>query len=346
MLMISKSKEVISEINRLNGIVDKDSEYREVFEKLTGYLVDGNDEEYINILKNFDPKVCNNLRCDAREYTENPYNKNIKLDNIISENIKYELVTVPANMLTFVEFKDSRYENSFDMAVGMGYYSENVKVPVLRENDDIWMSPTLTEIRSIQKHIDRSKGHVCTIGLGIGYFVYMTGLKDEVNTITVIEKNSKIIDIFKEYILPQFPEHIKNKIEIIQGDLFDYYNKEFLDKFDYVFIDTWKDNTDGLDNFYIPMMERMLPQGNVGFWIEQDIISPVKYLLFVSIILESRGVPLRRVVSSHGTGQTKRILMKIEKYFQTENLIISSKRILNEVLNDITLIRKILSVKL
>lgn len=344
MLMVSKSKEVLTEMKRLDDLFTKDMMYSDVFEQVMGIVCDSTeiDAKYTSLLRIYDRKIKDTLRCDASEYNDNPYNKNIKFENINNENIEYTVQKVPAHALTLVEFKDSRYGEEFGGAVGVGYYSEDVEVPILKENDNIWMSPTLTEIRSIQKHIDKSHGNVCTIGLGIGYYVYMVGLKEDVEKITVVEYNPKIIEMFREYILPQFPESVVSKVNILQGDLFHYYNEQFLKQFDYVFIDTWKDNRDGLDNYYIPLMEKMLPPDNVGFWIEQDVIDAVKQYVFMYIKLRANNLSTKHFVDAFD-GATGILVKKIDKYFSSKNVIISSKRKLLETVNGLDTIREILA---
>lgn len=71
-----------------------------------------------------------------------------------------------------------------------------------------------------------------TMGLEIGVLSYLWLLKDEVDSITVVEVNQDVIDLFEKYIRPQF--RTDKKLEIIHVDAFDYYNEEFLNQFNYM----------------------------------------------------------------------------------------------------------------
>ena len=50
--------------------------------------------------------------------------------------------------------------------------------------------------------VERAKGKVLTFGLGLGYFAYMCSLKEEVESVTVVEKDKSVIKLFNEIILP------------------------------------------------------------------------------------------------------------------------------------------------
>lgn len=54
---------------------------------------------------------------------------------------------------------------------------------------------------------------------------------------TIIEKETEIIDLFNSYILPQFAH--KDKITVIQADAFEYMSTLDDGQFDYCFADIW-----------------------------------------------------------------------------------------------------------
>ena len=74
------------------------------------------------------------------------------------------------------------------------------------------MSVTPNEVYTVQPAIDNAKGKVLTLGCGMGYFAYMASLKEEVESITIIELEQDVIDLFENSILPQFEN--KDKIYI------------------------------------------------------------------------------------------------------------------------------------
>ena len=70
----------------------------------------------------------------------------------------------------------------------------------------------------------------------------MAAEKDSVNSVTIIEKEKDVIDLFTKFILPQFPH--KEKITIVQADALDYMQQLEDGTFDYCFADIWIGNDD------------------------------------------------------------------------------------------------------
>mgnify|MGYP004628899591 FL=1 len=124
---------------------------------------------------------------------------------------------------------------------------------------------TPNEIETMSESISEAYGNVLTYGLGLGYYQYMISNKDNVKSITIIEKDQNIIDLFTKYILPQYK--YKNKIKIINEDALKYkYNNEY----DYVFVDIWHDPSDGIE-LYTKMKQLEKPNIKYSYWIEKTI---------------------------------------------------------------------------
>ena len=142
------------------------------------------------------------------------------------------------------------------------------------------MTLTPVDVDTCQNEIARAHGRVVTFGLGLGYFTYMVSEKENVESITVIEKSENVIRLFEKHILPNFSH--KKKVKIVNADAFEYAEKVMpVEKFDYAFVDTWRDASDGL-----PMYERMKkleplsPCTEFDYWIENFIISRKRALKF------------------------------------------------------------------
>ena len=117
----------------------------------------------------------------------------------------------------------------------------------------------------------KAKGKVLTYGLGLGYFPFMTSRKEEVTSVTVVERSSEVIELFKEHILPQFPN--KDKIRVICADAFDYAKAQMpAEDYDFVFADIWHDVGDGRE-LYLKMkeLEHLSPGTEYAYWLEDTI---------------------------------------------------------------------------
>jgi spermidine synthase len=130
-----------------------------------------------------------------------------------------------------------------------------------------------SEIRSMRKPVSCVSGNVITFGLGLGYYTFMVSQKNEVEHITVVERDSSIIHLFQDYILPQFPH--KEKVSIIQSDAFKYMKEQMpKEHFDYAFVDLWHDSSDGLPLYLkARKLAEDIPQTHFLYWVENTLRS-------------------------------------------------------------------------
>lgn len=124
------------------------------------------------------------------------------------------------------------------------FYSESKVSDALPQNkeDDRLIGVDPMTIFTNESHIKNTKGKVLVLGCRMGYFAYMASLRKKVESVTIIERDPSIIDIFQSAILPSF-EH-KEKIEIINADPIEYLRNVEDGKFDYCFVDLCTDLCD------------------------------------------------------------------------------------------------------
>ena len=222
----------------------------------------------------------------------------------------------------------------------LGYFDEDVYMPSLKEGKDkVWMSPAISEIDSMNDGYEAGHGNCLTLGLGIGVLPYLWLLKDEVKSVTIVEVNKDVIELFDKYIRPQFPTD--KRLKIIHGDAFEYYNEEFLNQFDYVYIDFWESTDDGLD-FYIKLMEKKVNLPNIGYWIEDSILHDVKYIITPYLYTLYEGRSIADFISSLDR-DSKEIAKKVNRYFKTRDDVVSTEDELLTIIHDKDVLRKILA---
>lgn len=200
---------------------------------------------------------------DTSEYNNNLFLKNIKLDNINYKNWKIENIKYkPYELFVYndLEVKDNC------VIPQIGFFTNVYKFPAIYENNRIWMLITPNEINTMKDPIEESFGDVLTYGLGIGYFPYMVSLKDNVKSITIVEKDKSVIELFERYILPQF--EFKDKIKIICDDAIEYAKRQI--KYDYIFVDIWHDPSDAI-NLYKEFKTLEREDTKYSYWIEKTI---------------------------------------------------------------------------
>ena len=162
----------------------------------------------------------------------------------------------------------------------IGYFAEEFRFPAILENGIEWMTVTPNEIETMRTPIESSSGKVLTLGLGLGYFAFRVSEKAEVESVTVVERDKDVIELFHEFILPQFPH--AHKIEIVQADALEFMKApDIASRFDYIFADLWHDQSDGLPLYL--QLRRMEKQSNIrrmDYWIEPTLLSTMRHMVY------------------------------------------------------------------
>ena len=230
--------------------------------------------ETLNYFKPFNMKA-NFNKLDINEFINNHYNKNIKLDNIIDGEYKFELLSY--DPYEGFLYKDISNLSNHIEQTSIGYFDEEYKYIALSSNDDIWMLITPHEINTMKDAVNKAYGNVVTFGLGLGYFAYMCSIKDNVESVTIIEKDKNIIELFNKHILPQFK--YKDKIIIVESDAIEYLKRKSFD-YDYAFVDLWRDIDDGLPLYVLTnKLALRHPKTTFDYWIEDSMIAVLKRCL-------------------------------------------------------------------
>jgi hypothetical protein len=279
------------------------------------------------------------LFISSREYQNSPYNRSIKLDRIKSNEFTYKTELINSNelfSLSSIIYDPNRELNDSMRLVAL---DEPYEAAFLYQNDEVWMLDAPSEAETINPYAHKAFGNVLTFGLGIGYFPFMSMLNPNVKSITVIEKSRAVIDMFNTYIKPQFPTQIA--FNIVEGDAFDYFNETEIEKYDYVFIDIWQSNDDGLIIIEKLLENYLPPFDKVDFWIESSCfeVMPTLILLYFEALSRNKSFKTEDRVY-------QRLVRKIEKYFNSMNQTIDDENKLKDYMYDTKLHRLIVSIKL
>ena len=158
----------------------------------------------------------------------------------------------------------------------IGYFKEPYRFPAVRENGVEWMAVKPNEIATMREPIAAAHGKVVAFGLGLGYFTFHVSNKSEVESVTVVERDPAVIDLFREHLLPQFPH--REKIMVVRSDAFDYAEKVLpVSQPDFAFTDLWHDQSDGLPLYlHMKRLEALSPKTEFQYWIESVLLSSLR----------------------------------------------------------------------
>ncbi|MDE6474096.1 MAG: hypothetical protein K2L70_03270 [Clostridia bacterium] len=204
---------------------------------------------------------------DKREYHSNEYYSNISFD--YASNGEWELKKdFYAPYEIFVQ--DDFVYDFQKVLPQLGYFEEVFQYPAVYQDGRLWMSVTPNEINTMKEPISKARGKTLTFGLGLGYFAYMCAIKENVTSVTIVEKDKSVIQLFEQNILPQFV--CKDKIRIICDDAFDFIEKMRDGEYDYAFVDIYHDAGDGAETYKRFKQKRSkFSATKFDFWIEKTI---------------------------------------------------------------------------
>ena len=341
MLKLEHNIEMDETIHKLRSSMLQANDYMQLLEAYKErVLTVEREKEFINAgvkILGYTP----NILFNEKELLENPYYKDIKLDDINYKTVRCKNLIMPKRLMIGMGFY-SYIDDYLMVQQPVGYFKKAISIPTLKQGGTIWMSPTISELRSLGEGIAKGHGDCLTFGLGIGMLQYLWLLKEEVKSVTVVEKNPDVIHIFKTFIQPQFKTD--KKITIIEGDAFDYYTEEFIRNYDYTYVDFWESNNDGLD-MYMKLMEKKVRGLNINYWIEDSILYDVKYTVAPYLMNLYKGKEIYDYILST-TGMTREIAIKTNRYFKSLSKTISTEKEFIELLHSKEIMQDILSIRL
>lgn len=203
------------------------------------------------------------------EFESDPYYKNIVFPDVTNETWEFRNMSFKPYEAFLAN--ESVLDKDGRLFPQIGFFESEFSYPAVLQDGREWMTVTPHEIRTTLPAVKRSFGKVLTYGLGLGYFPYMAHLKENVDSVTIVEKDERVIGLFTKYILPQF-DH-KEKIKVICADAFEFAETETAKCFyDFIFADTWHDPSDGIEMYErFKIAEKYSPESKYMYWIEDTL---------------------------------------------------------------------------
>lgn len=271
---------------------------------------------------------------DSNIIKQDPYYKAIKIDSVqdgeyFLGNIKY----YPYQSFAYddLEVIDDDYYREISR---IGYFDHEVPFLTISKDNVIWMSITPNETWTILPAVERSFGKVITFGLGLGYYPFMCSLKEDVESITIIEFDENIIKLFKKHLLPLFP--YKEKIKIIHADAFKYCEENNINElFDFAYMDIWHGAEDGLPFYFKFKKYEENTHCKIEYWLEESIIALCRRCMIVVIEEILNGATDENF--THAENELDEIINDL--YFYTKDLEFNSYDELHKLLSKESLIQ-------
>ena len=220
-----------------------------------------------------------------------------------------------------------------------GYFPKKTPYPELSKNGVPWMAIIPHEMNTMQEAINKSHGKVLTYGCGLGYFAFMASLKEEVESVTIVEKDAKLLGIFEKLFLPCFPN--KKKIILVNDDAFEYAKNPKNKGYDFLFADLWHNADDGLEMYCRLLSLEGIAKEN-AYWIESGILVYLRRYLLTALYEDALIQQGEKIVYDPKSHEDS-ILLKLRETFASP---ISSKQELLEAMKLSSIKKRILGISL
>ena len=204
----------------------------------------------------------------AKSFSSQPYLKQIMIPDTDMSGFKFERIYYePCEFCVLDEMKMGA---DLLRKFSVGMFDDLTCSYVLKEGDTVWMSINPMEMKTAEKGIENASGNVLVFGGGLGYYPFMVSLKENVKSVTIIEKDPIVFQILHDLILPQFPN---KKVQIVEADAYEYIDNLDPEKYNSVYIDIWPDNVSGFDDYKrFVKYEDDYPSVHFDYWLEDSIL--------------------------------------------------------------------------
>lgn len=244
----------------------------------------------------------------AKELSENPYFKKIRTARVEEGKFRFEMTQMLPGELFFDR---EPVPDGYGRINCVGMFDGSLSYPAFYEKDRCWMSITPNEIVTMKDSLQKASGKVLTLGLGLGYYAYMAHLKEDVESVTVVEREADVIRLFEEALLPQFdyPE----KIHILRADAFDYLKRISDGDFDYCFADIWQNPLEGMDDYLqTKRLGNRFSHMACDYWIEESFIGCLELSAAIALQFACLGEDDSPMHGRPGYTAVKELLQDVE----------------------------------
>lgn len=221
----------------------------------------------------------NITKLDESLLTEDPFLSHISLPLGKEGNFLFGFRSYEKNRLFhYGEPVEKEYADILQLA----WFSEDVRYPYITRNGNYFDSISADTILSAQSLIRPVSRNVLILGCGIGYLPYLIHCKESVSSVTVIEKDPEIADLFQNRILPQF-DH-PDQIRMIQTDPYAYLKNPDQD-YQWIINNLYNDSMNGVFSYLsMKKLEFLHKHAKYAYWIEGSILSNLKSAMLILVM--------------------------------------------------------------
>ncbi|MDO4619139.1 MAG: hypothetical protein Q4B09_00810, partial [Lachnospiraceae bacterium] len=252
--------------------------------QITSMVVETAREHYKDIFHNPAEEgfVMSTIALNSRMYAadafaEDPFIRDVKLNQANAGDYRFGMVAFRPGQL-FMYNTPRRAPGRFVDLPRIGAFKEEARFPGILKAGKLYKNVTPNEIETMAPHIKAARGNVLVLGLGAGYFPYLASLQDAVQTVTVIENDPALVELFEEHIMPQLST--ADKIRVLEDS-----PAEFLSDLDDGIYDRCFFAEGNLDS-YLEMTElcARFKKMKITYWIEDAFCMNLSTYVYLDML--------------------------------------------------------------
>lgn len=265
------AKEVLKRFDEVLSDMNSDYDEKSIIRTIVEEVLEN---KYGKVIAESDiDKLTQNARILPKKFfEENAYLNNIKLEDLnFNDTLKMTVSTYNKYQISLYN-GDERRNLVFYPRWGFMQCDAISYIMMNGQNNKAIVALIPSEMFQMQTYIDTASGKVLQLGLKIGYFTYLAGIKEDVTQITVIEPNQDLIDYFNQYILPQFDPATKNKITVIKCDPIEYIKYLPDGGYDYCFVNLWSKPNESELYFKLKRFHNKFKNMKIDYYKELQLV--------------------------------------------------------------------------
>lgn len=160
------------------------------------------------------------------------------------------------------------------------FFTGDVHIPILRDSKEVWMSLTPAELKTCWSGIEAAHGRVLIGGMGLGWMAQEILKKPSVESVTVVEIDPDIAEVFSHPIWGDpFAPHFDKWSDPIVSDLWQWLKAACEDGsalgFDSFILDIWPGWGEATDDLHLAEFKKWAAPFEKTVWAWGDIPNEV-----------------------------------------------------------------------
>jgi hypothetical protein len=260
--------------NRLGNILDNCRNYEDFCETLRDTTIKINEkgdvEDYFSedVYEQYIEDRLDELILSGKSLAKNPYIADIKFEKKTFKNLEIKALPFKRGEVFHLGTSYNSRDKSEILPI-IACFDKDVRFPILLRKNKLVAGIDPSIMYSMEQKCEKMKGDVLLLGLELGYFLYRCEYNPSVTSITVVESDKRLIQLFERVIKPQMS--LSKEVNIVKDIEYNTFISD-LSKYDTIFVNQWTSaSIEEFDKYmkYKSWQILYAKNKNIEYWLEE-----------------------------------------------------------------------------